>query len=69
MHHPLAEVGAYNAPLQQSTSEVEGGKKEGESFTPMELFKDLVILGKEEFDYRLGKVLAETRQLQLSTKN
>jgi hypothetical protein len=55
MHHPLAEVGAYNAPPQQSISEVGGGKNERESFIPMALFKDLVIPGKEEeFERRLG---------------
>jgi hypothetical protein len=63
MHHPLAEVGAYNAPPQRNAGDTGGGEKEEDTLIPMALFKDLVIPGKEEeFERRLGEVLAKTRR-------
>jgi hypothetical protein len=62
-HHPLAGQGAINPPTPRITGEEEGSKEGGDDTGVIELFKDLVIPGKEEeFVRRLREALAKTRR-------
>src|SRR6201999_814316 len=71
MHHPLAGAGAYNAPSQRSTNDIEGGEEERDSLHLMKLLEDLVIPGKEgELERRLREALATARPVgDTSTTN